>query len=334
VSASLVITVDTEPDDQWAPPGPDGRLPPFTFANTRGLGRLKDFLHELGAPVTWMTSYAVARDPESARMLRQAAAEGDEIAGHLHGWETPPFTEVDRTHRPFLYEYPEDVRFAKHASLVTAHEEAFEARPFSYRAGRWGLDATEYEHLEALGYGIDSSIPPGIDFRDRSGLRRTGPDFRRWLSGVPPRPFRVGGLWEVPVSITPVGRLGSGALAAGLSRVCGARHRPSSPGQAAGKALEAAGLLRLVWVRPLKHPRADLVRAALSLVERGAPILNVMFHSSEAFAGTSPISRRSEDVERFFGDLAAIVRAATGTGRVTPRTLREAVAVCPPGAPV
>lgn len=327
MSASLVITVDTEPDDQWAPAGADGRLPPFTFANTRGLGRLKDFLHELGTPVTWMTSYAVTRDPESAKVLRQAAAEGDEIAGHLHGWETPPFTEVDSKHRPFLYEYVPEIRFAKHTSLVAAHEEAFGARPFSYRAGRWGIDAIEYEHLETLGYGIDSSIPPGIDFRDRSGLRQTGPDFRGWLTGAPPRPFRVGKLWEVPASITPVGRLGSGSLAASLSRACGARHRPSSLRQAISKALDAAGLHKLVWVRPLKHPRPDLIRATRALVERGTPILNVMFHSSEAFTGTSPISRRAEDVEQLFGDLAAIVRAAVDTGRVTPRTLREAVAV-------
>ena len=48
---SLVITVDTEPDDQWAPALLDGTLPPFTFANTRGIGRLAAFLHERGVPL-------------------------------------------------------------------------------------------------------------------------------------------------------------------------------------------------------------------------------------------------------------------------------------------
>ncbi len=102
MTPSLVITVDTEPDDQWAPPRPDGTLPPFTFANTRGLAPLIDACRRLEAPVTWMTSHGVARDEESARVLGRARDEGDEIAGHLHGWETPPFIAVDRASRPFI----------------------------------------------------------------------------------------------------------------------------------------------------------------------------------------------------------------------------------------
>jgi len=262
MTPSLVFTIDTEPDDQWAPRGP------FTFANTRGLGALKSFFHERDLPATWMTSYSIARDEESARVLREARDEGDEIAGHLHGWETPPYLDVDATHKPFIYEYDADVRFAKHQSLVAAHEDAFGARPYSYRAGRWAVDELELAHLAQLGYGIDSSIPPGIDFRDRFGLRAAGPDFSKWRSEVPsvvllpaaflghgpspglrpPSPRKRGEgprIWEVPASIVPVDD-------------------------------------QLIWIRPLKHPRELLVRATRALLERGATIVNVMFHSSEA----------------------------------------------------
>ncbi|HEX6038023.1 MAG TPA: hypothetical protein VFZ20_08290 [Longimicrobium sp.] len=324
LGASLVITVDTEPDDQWAPPS-GGRLPPFTFANTRGLNRLKDHCRALGAPVTWMTSYAIARDPESAAVLRAAAGEGDEIAGHLHGWETPPFVPVDAGARPFIYEYPRDERLAKHRALVAAHEDAFGARPVSYRAGRWGVDPIELEHLAELGYRIDSSIPPGIDFRDRNGLRAPGPDFRRHLRAGPAQPYREGPLWEVPVSITPLGLLGAGTVGAGVARLAGARSPADHASRWAYRALDAAGLHRLVWVRPLKHPRALLVAAARSLVRQGARIINVMFHSSEAWPGTSPLSRAEEDVRRLHDDLTAIVRAVRELG-VVPRTLRDAVA--------
>ncbi|HEY0141165.1 MAG TPA: hypothetical protein VGF48_09730 [Thermoanaerobaculia bacterium] len=275
---SLVFTVDTEPDDQWAPPLADGTLPPFAFANTRGLGRLVDFFHARELPVTWMVSWSVAADPESARLLRDAAAYGDEIAGHLHGWETPPFLEKDARQRSFIYEYDHDVRLAKHRQLLLAHEQAFGAHPVSYRAGRWGLDATELAHLGELGYRIDSSVPPGIDFRDRGG-----PDFSSFLTDVP-KPWREGPLWEVPASI-----------------------------------------VRGRWIRPLKHPREEMVHATREMLERGAPIVNVMFHSSEAFLDTSPISRTRDDVERLYGDLAAIIAAALQHGAVG-RTLRDAVA--------
>jgi hypothetical protein len=329
--ASLVVTVDTEPDDQWAPASA-GALPPFTFANTRGLDRLKDHLHGLGVPVTWMTSYAVARDPPSAAVLRRAAAEGDEIAGHLHGWETPPFVDMDRGERPFIYEYPPGIRFEKHRSLVAAHEDAFGAQPVSYRAGRWGVDALELEHLGALGYRIDSSIPPGIDFRDRSGPRALGPDFRHHLRAGPAQPYRAGPLWEVPVSITPAGLLGAGALGAGVGRLAGARGPEDRASRWAYRMLDAAGLHRLVWVRPLKHPRRLLVAAVRSLMRRGVLVINVMFHSSEAFAGTSPVSRTEGDVIRLRDDLTAIVLAARETGAM-PRTLRDAAAVMQSAVP-
>jgi hypothetical protein len=279
---SLVFTVDTEPDDQWAPPLADGTLPPFAFANTRGLGPLVDYFHERALPVTWMTSWSIAADPESARVLRDAAAHGDEIAGHLHGWETPPFLASDARQRSFIGEYDADVRLAKHRQLLAAHEEAFGARPVSYRAGRWGVDALELAHLAQLGYRIDSSVPPGIDFRDRRG-----PDFTSYASDAP-RPWREEPLWEVPASVV--------------------RVTPQ----------------KLTWIRPLRHPRAELVEATHVLLERGAPIVNVMFHSSEAFVGTSPISRTREEVERLYGDLDGIVDAARAHGAVG-RTLRDAV---------
>ncbi|MCU1350205.1 MAG: hypothetical protein JWO56_3235 [Acidobacteria bacterium] len=287
MTPSLVFTVDTEPDDQWAPPLPDGSLPPFAFANTRGLAPLVAFFRGRALPVTWMTSWSIAADDESARVLRAAAVEGDEIAGHLHGWETPPFLDVDRFHRSFIAEYDAEVRLTKHQALLAAHEAAFGARPVCYRAGRWGVDAQELAHLAELGYRIDSSIPPGIDFRDRRGRAIAGPDFSAYASDAP-RPWREGRLWEVPASVVRV-----------------------SPE-------------RTTWIRPLKHPRAELVEATHALLERGAPIVNVMFHSSEAFLDTSPISREPEDVARLYGDLEAIAVAAREHGAVG-RTLRDAV---------
>lgn len=322
----FVITVDTEPDDQWAPPGVDGKLPPFAFANTRGLAPLAEFFHELNVPVTWMASYSVAKDGPSAELLRKAAAEGDEIAGHLHGWETPPYIGVDRTHRPFMYEYEPGLRLAKHHALLDAHLEAFGTKPYSYRAGRWGVDELEYQHLASLGYGIDSSIPPGIDFRDRGGLSQLGPDFRPHLSGLPLRPYRLGQLWQLPVSIIPLGLLGSGPMAAAVARTTGDRA-PASSKLAHSNILAALEINRLVWLRPLRHPRRELLRAARALARRGDRIVNIMFHSSEAYPGTSPISRTPEQVETLYGDLQAIIGVLQEHGLI-PMTLRDAVAAC------
>ena len=329
MNPSLIFTVDTEPDDQWAHALPDGSLPPFTFANTRGLSRLRDFFRRHDAPVTWMTSYSVARDPESARLLRATGAEGDEIAGHLHGWETPPFAPFDRMSRPFIGEYDPAMRLAKHRSLLAAHEDAFGARPVSYRAGRWGVDAIELQHLSELGYLIDSSIPPGIDFRDRAGLRQLGPDFRSYLKRGGLHPHRAGLLWEVPTSIVPIGPLGDKASAMAIARAAARRDEGSSAARVLSGALAGLRLHRLIWIRPLKHPRAQLVQATRALLRRGVPLVNVMFHSSEAFVGTSPLSRHAEDVERLYADLEAIIATARAHGAIA-RTLRDAVDLLDP----
>jgi len=327
LSARLVVTIDTEPDNQWTMPV-EGVARELTFANTRGLGRLIESLRTLGVPATWLTSYSVARDPESARVLRAAAGEGDEIGGHLHAWETPPHEDADTRAHPYIYEYADEIRRAKLRHLNMALEDAFGARPASYRAGRWGIDDSGYRHLVEAGYTIDTSVVPGHTFHGSRGHRRGGPDFRASLTGVPARPYRVGGLWEVPVSTTTIGALGSGPVPAMLARAVW--HGEGLAARAARKGLATSRLTRLVWVRPLAAPREDLVAAALALLDRGAPVINVMFHSSEAYPDTSPKTRTPGAVDRFYGDLEAVVRALMRTGRVTGSTLRDAV---PAGGP-
>lgn len=322
--ASLVITIDTEPDNQWTMPAPGVERQVLSFANTRGLGRLVDFLDAHGTPGTWLTSYSVARDVESVRQLRRAASSGHEIGGHLHAWETPPFTDADLLAHPYIFEYDFATRLAKLRTVTQALSDVFGEQPISYRAGRWGIDEIELNNLAALGYTIDTSVVPGHDFSRSRGLSRGGPDFRGHLTATPVQPYKMGALWEAPASATTIGLLGSTTLGAIMSRRLS--YRLDLPSRVAGRVLRQSGLSGLVWVRPLMHTRLELVRAAVTLAARGARIINVMFHSSEAFAGTSPKSRTAADVARFYGDLAGILDAVKGLGYVTPRTLRDAVA--------
>jgi len=318
----LVITVDTEPDNQWTMPKPGDGPQKLTFDNTRNLGPLMEFFRQLHTPVTWLTSYSVARDEASARVLRQAAAAGDEIGAHLHAWETPPFTPADAQAHPYIYEYEAAIRLEKLRTVTSTLSDVFGAQPASYRAGRWGIDDVEYENLAALGYSIDTSVVPGHSFRPSRGLARGGPDFAAYLTGGPAGPSRVGPLWEVPVSVTTLGLLGSAG--APCARVFSTRNDLLS--RAGRKAMSVAGLCRMVWLRPLMHPRADLVHAARMLARRGAGLVNIMFHSSEAWQGTSPRSRTSQDVEHFYGDMSAIVRALRDESDLQGSTLRAAVA--------
>jgi hypothetical protein len=101
--------------------------------------------------------------------------------------------------------------------------------------------------------------------------------------------------------------------------------RTDIPSRALRKTLFLSRVSRLIWLRPFWHPAEHLVEAALAMTRSGASVINVMFHSSETWAGASPRARSQEDVGRFYHDMEALVSAVLKTGRVVPRTLRDAI---------
>jgi len=93
---ALLVAIDTESDNQW---DREARRNP-TFVNTRALERLHDFFAQHRVRPTYVVTYPVARDAESAAALRRIVARGDaEIGAHHHAWETPPCepADIDRT---------------------------------------------------------------------------------------------------------------------------------------------------------------------------------------------------------------------------------------------
>jgi hypothetical protein len=78
---ALLVAIDTESDNQW---DREARRHP-TFVNTRALERLHDVFARHGVRPTYVVTYPVARDPESAAALRRILARGDaEIGAHHH----------------------------------------------------------------------------------------------------------------------------------------------------------------------------------------------------------------------------------------------------------
>ena len=120
-----------------------------------------------------------------------------EVGAHLHPWTTPPFGgEPGLARNDAAHTYPchldEPLLAAKLRALTTAQiRDAFGAAPTSFRAGRFGLDATGARLLAELGYVVDSSVTPYVSWAGNPGRPGWGggPDFR----GHTPYPFRVAG---------------------------------------------------------------------------------------------------------------------------------------------
>src|SRR5215212_6628463 len=184
--ASLVVTVDTEPDL------PKRRSPsPGTLSNIPALLALQERIPEVR--LTLLVTYSVATDPDSLRVLERLRRDYDcEIGAHLHPEETPPFVRgmPDDTS---LMRLPFEARAEKLRTLTAAISVHFPA-PVSYRAGRWKLSPEDLGLLAGLGYTVDSTVTPYVSWRIEHG-----PDF----AGAQRDVHRVadGELWEAPLTI-------------------------------------------------------------------------------------------------------------------------------------
>ncbi|MFN8548678.1 MAG: deacetylase [Candidatus Eisenbacteria bacterium] len=295
----LLITIDTEEDDAWS-----GR-PAVTTENVTHIPRFQALASRFGWKPTWLCTEPVLRDPRLAEGLASAVSRGEaEIGAHLHPWNCPPFPDgrlPDQSEQFYATEIPPAEFRAKMERVVDATERAFGLRPVSYRAGRWGFDGRQIEHLLALGIRVDCSVTPHISWRAQRGKRdgHGGPDFRGaarvpyWIDPADVRRPGSSQLLELPMTV-----LYSGGPLAHLPPVWrwadGVRYSP------AGKVLN-----RLGWTaRPFRAKHDTALRELLSMVRNarrlGLPYVMLMFHSSELMPGGSPYNPDPAAIERLY----------------------------------
>lgn len=308
----LLVGIDTEGDNQWDAAARANQQ----FANIYALPRLHALFARHRVRPTYVITYPVARDPRSAEVLRGLLATDDcEIGAHHHAWETPPFSEDDVRRHPYACTLPRNQFEIQLASLTESITEAVGVRPLSYRSGRFGFSANHVTALERLGYLVESSVAP-LFYESHKG----GPEFVE----APLTPYflaydsatRPGtsGVLEVPVS-------------------CGLDRRLPRPLQYAyaraprpyftKRVLRALGLVKLRWLRPSYSSLPDMIALARTLARADEPVLNLLFHSSEAIVGGSPYNRTQGELEAFFERLERFFEFATRDLHAVPVTFAE-----------
>jgi hypothetical protein len=83
------------------------------------------------------------------------------------------------------------------------------------------------------------------------------------------------------------------------------------------------GIARVLWLRPSYSSLDDMQRLARRVKARGVPILNVIFHSSEAIVGGSPYNRTQEELAAFLERLERFLTFAVTDLGAKPLTFRE-----------
>ncbi len=308
----LLVGIDTEGDNQWDPASRANQR----FENIYALPRLHALFARHGVRPTYVITHPVATDGRSADVLRGLLAAGDcEVGAHHHAWETPPCTADDVKRHPYACMLPR-TQFEEQLETLTASiEAAVGCTPVSYRSGRFGFSAAHVAGLERLGYLIDSSVAPLFNERHKGGPEfveaRLKPYFLAYDSAVAPGSSNV---LEVPVSAALNRRLPR-TLQYAYARV----PRP----YATKRALRALGLLRLRWLRPSYSSLEDMCTLARDLTRWQEPVLNLLFHSSEAIVGGSPYNRTQEELDAFCERLERFFEYAVGELGARPLTFRE-----------
>jgi hypothetical protein len=268
VTVQLAVSLDVEPDcdPQWR------RSKPLSFDNIfQGIG---DFFHplcnSLGTPPTYLVTVEVLENRKCIEFFRRL--EGTfELGLHLH----PEFVEPRKSittydgsvPREFLSrDHSPDVRADKIRNAADLFVRAFDRRPTSFRAGRFSVDGPTLGILSDLGFTVDSSVTPFVNW-----ARQGGPDFSRCDRLVPYHPSRSDalaagslGILEIPVTILP--------------------RREFLPNR----------WYTHRWFRPSLTPFRTLKNIADETAKSQSPgLLNMMFHSMELKTGCSPYSRYS-----------------------------------------
>jgi len=292
--AYLCVSIDTESDKGkgWL------SKRPMQFEGVRDgvVRRLQPLFARFGAKPTYLLSPEVLRDEASVAAFR-AIEPSCELGTHLHGEYAEPGAFEPEMTKDFQRDYPPDVERKKLTYLTDLFIRAFGHQPQSFRAGRFGIGPATIGILESLGYTVESSVTPHMDW---SSAGAPGLAFR----DAPTQPYRP--------DPEDAGRPGSARL---LEVPVTIRKRLWNALPGIGPRIEPR------WLRPTRGTGEALVRVAedeIAEARRAAPgrpvILNAMFHNVEVVPGMSPYAATEDEANGILDRLRSLLAFAQREG--------------------
>jgi hypothetical protein len=303
----LIVAVDTE-EDNWG----SLSLTRYTCANIERIPAVQGLFDHFDVIPTYLVTYPVATDEQAASILKAIVdTKRCEVGAQCHPWNTPPLNEENTPANSMLCNLPAAAQYAKMKCLHEAIRARFGVEPISFKSGRFGYSPTVARNLHRLGYKIDNSITPYMDW-----TRDQGPDFTRFS----PRPFRFssddafhecasGDLVEVPSTIGFLQHdfVRSNYIFDALTR------GPIRKLRLAG-VLHWFRLLNKAWLSPELSNSDTMIRLARAMMRNGYDVLTLVFHSPSLKAGLTPFTRTEADERRLFRHLREFLVFARDAG--------------------
>jgi hypothetical protein len=292
MQVTVFITIDTE-EDLWS----DYRKTNNPVDNISCLPKLQALFDRYGAIPTYLINYPVATNDEARKILLEIFDGGRcEIGSHCHPWNTPPFEKRIDDGGSMMCNLSFDVISRKMETLHKAIIERFNITPKCFRAGRWGFGADVARCIQELGYRVDTSVTPFIDWADDGGPNYVNAATLpyRFVADNVLNENPEGPLLEVPPTV--------GFLQKNFNACNSLRQRittgPLSRFHFLG-ILDALRMLNLRWLSPEQNNGPGLIRLSQIFVKKGHPFLNMSFHSNSMLPGANPFVKTEQQLRRF-----------------------------------
>ena len=285
----LLITIDTEIDKSknWTVSSDES----FSSVTTGIPEKLGKLFSKYGAKPTYLLSPEVIRDEDCVSALK--SQKDCELGTHMHGDMIEPFGHqgpmagMDTNNMQSSYTY--EIERQKMVNLTDLFVSRFNYQPISFRAGRFAAGINTLNILNELGYKVDSSVSPRMDWNFKEG--------RANFLNAPEQPYypkendilapNGHGVLEIPVSII----------------------EPEKRRKWHSSALHTLTdrLYRLQWLRPSYNTGPGMVEVMKHFINRYADkkdvTLTMMFHSMEIMPGRSPYAATEQECQRILDNM-------------------------------
>jgi hypothetical protein len=289
---TLFVVVDTEEEFDWHAP--------FSRANTsvRAIRRVVDLqriLNRFRLRPIYVIDFPVASQADGFLPIREIAADGAcEIGAHLHPWVNPPHRESLSGPNSFACNLPSALEAEKIRVLKDEIGANLGCTARTYKAGRYGAGPSTFAALERLGFDIDLSVNPHMDFSTEGGPSFRNRDASPFVFGQ----FRP--LLEIPCTTGYTGIAGAGAAmlydraeTAALKRV------------GLVSILSRLGIANKVTLSPEGHTLGELKALTRTLVGQGIRTFTLSLHSPSLQPECTPYVRTEKERRRFLATIEA-----------------------------
>lgn len=283
LAPQLVVVIDTEEEFNWNDPVERSST---SVAHMEMLDRCQDIFNEYRVKPCYVIGYPVASQPIGCHLLKQYHQQGlCEIGAHLHPWVTPPFSEELSTVNTYPGNLPEPLEFEKLKNLKALIDQEFNQNTIIYKAGRYGFGANTEKILQQLGFQIDISVCPPVDYSNDGG-----PDYRSY----PHTPFWFGEpqLLELPVTGAYVGIAGVQS-----PKIYEWSQRYKSYKVPA--VLSRLGIVDRLMLSPEGYTSAEHRLITKSLLNKGVRVFTWSFHSPSIQVGNTPYVKTEQELKIF-----------------------------------